>query len=376
MWFDKLKELGVNIHVIATGAGAGIQNALWEVPGSSAYLGGTTFPYSPEEQEDLLGFMPEHFCSEETAVDLASAAYMKAYKFGGKKPVGVGLTASVASEKIHRGDHRIFVCIMTDNRVWLTHKLLDKKSGRSAREDDGKASNDLGLHGLVDTLDERDFTSTGERFPDYHDVTTLAKERFFAHPFFDIDGRRHSTLLTAFRANRLSLYPGAFNPPHEGHFGIATSMFQSYGKRVIFEVTAEPPHKEPLTVQQLLQRAKLLQKHDRFFTRHEPYYIDKARSFPGVGLVLGADAMVRLLDPKWGHDHIKMFQEFHDLGTTLFVVGRDINGKFVSRDDIYQDLSVVQPEQARLFSRISVPLSGEWNISSTELRNQVIAGNK
>jgi nicotinic acid mononucleotide adenylyltransferase len=301
---------------------------------------------------------------------------MKAYKFGGKKPVGVGLTASVASEKIHRGDHRIFVCIMTDNRVWLTHKLLDKKSGRSAREDDGKASNDLGLHGLVDTLDERDFTSTGERFPDYHDVTTLAKERFFAHPFFDIDGRRHSTLLTAFRANRLSLYPGAFNPPHEGHFGIATNMFQSYGKRVIFEVTAEPPHKEPLTVQQLLQRAKLLQKHDRFFTRHEPYYIDKARSFPGVGLVLGADAMVRLLDPKWGHDYIKMFQEFHDLGTTLFVVGRDINGKFVSRDDIYQDLSVVQPEQARLFSRISVPLSGEWNISSTELRNQVIAGNK
>jgi nicotinic acid mononucleotide adenylyltransferase len=390
MWFDKLKELGVNIHVIATGAGAGIQNALWEVPGSSAYLGGAQFPYAPEEQEELLGFMPEHFCSEEVAVDLASAAYMKAYKFGGKKPVGVGLTASVASEKIHRGDHRIFVCIITDDVVRTAHFTLEKKVGIEARYNDGQIAELIAFDLLIDIFDipsfDQELTFLNKVISDslperiqrykYQDRADLAKERFFAHPFFDIDGRRHSTLLTAFRANRLSLYPGAFNPPHEGHFGIATSMFQSYGKRVIFEVTAEPPHKEPLTVQQLLQRAKLLQKHDRFFTRHEPYYIDKARSFPGVGLVLGADAMVRLLDPKWGHDYIKMFQEFHDLGTTLFVVGRDINGKFVSRDDIYQDLSVVQPEQARLFSRISVPLSGEWNISSTELRNQVIAGNK
>ena len=69
--------------------------------GSSAYLSGATFPYAPEEQEELLGFMPEHFCSREAAVDLASAAYMKAYRFGGKKPVGVGITASVASEKEH-----------------------------------------------------------------------------------------------------------------------------------------------------------------------------------------------------------------------------------------------------------------------------------
>src|SRR5208337_2393838 len=107
MWKDKIKELGVNIHVIATGAGADIQNELWAFPGSSAYLSGASFPYAPEEQEELLGFMPEHFASPENAIDLASAAYMKAYKFGGKKPVGLGLTASVASEREHRGEHRV-----------------------------------------------------------------------------------------------------------------------------------------------------------------------------------------------------------------------------------------------------------------------------
>src|SRR5271157_5673962 len=124
MWQDQLKAAGVSIHVIATGAGAGFQQKLWEVSGSSAYLSGATFPYSAEEQEELLGFIPEHFCSEEAAIDLASAAYMKAYKFGGKKPVGIGLTASVASEHEHRGDHRLDVCIMTNEKVHLFHRLF------------------------------------------------------------------------------------------------------------------------------------------------------------------------------------------------------------------------------------------------------------
>ena len=48
MWSDKLKEAGVSIHVIATGAGAGIQQRLWEIPVSSAYLSGCSFPYAQE----------------------------------------------------------------------------------------------------------------------------------------------------------------------------------------------------------------------------------------------------------------------------------------------------------------------------------------
>src|SRR5271170_6924996 len=114
---DDLKEAGVNIHVIATGAGAGLQQMLWETPGSSAYLSGASFPYSAEEQEELLGFMPEHFCSEENAIDLASAAYMKAYKFGGKKPIGVGIAASVASDREHRGTLRVFCCVISNDKV-------------------------------------------------------------------------------------------------------------------------------------------------------------------------------------------------------------------------------------------------------------------
>ena len=262
MWSDKLKELGVNIHVIATGGGAGIQNELWGVPGSSAYLSGASFPYDQAEQETLLGFMPEHFVSREAAVDLASAAYMKAHKFGGKKPVGVGLTASVASERIHRGDHRFDICVMTDDKVITLEKILTKGVGVLPMSLMDRLVTILpSICSWMPWISEPSLlTGDGPALQEYQDATELARQRFFERPFFAVDGKRWSEIPNP-RGSlaHYALMPGAYNPPHEGHFGIAEEVQYDLNKTVVFEVTAEPPHKEALTVQQLLQRAKLLQ---------------------------------------------------------------------------------------------------------------------
>jgi nicotinic acid mononucleotide adenylyltransferase/nicotinamide mononucleotide (NMN) deamidase PncC len=369
-WSDKLKEAGVSIHVIATGGGAGLQQLLWGVPGSSAYLSGASFPYSGEEQEELLGFMPEHFCSEEAAIDLASAAYMKAYKFGGKKPVGLGITASVASEKIHRGEHRVFACIITDDQVRTCQYTLEKGAGSEVRLLDGETCDDIGFLLLAETLalDEVEYTH-----PDhpYHTkrAEDKAKARFFERPFFAANGKRLATLPT----NRhLALMPGAYNPPHEGHLGTAQHVMDEYGRTVVFEVTAEPPHKEALSAQSLLQRAKLLQGYDRLFTRKEPFYIDKARAYPGIPLVLGADAMVRMLDPKWGLDLEQMFKDFQKLETKLLVTGRMIGDKFVTVDDISKDFRLKNARVWGYAQSVMLPVSGRFDVSSTELRSKLV----
>lgn len=367
MKLEILKELGINLHAVATGAGAGLQKYLWEVPGSSAYLSGCTYPYDGSEQEELLGFMPEHFCSEEAAVDLASAAYMKAYKFGGKKPVGLGLTASVASEKIHRGDHRLFVCVITDDKVVLDHFTLVKGVGADKRKLDGDLCDLLAVDVLgnalgVDLL-EMPFTIKHE----LHDGTSLALDRFMLRPYFSASGKRANNF-----EGRFAIMPGAFNPPHDGHFGAAQSSMEEYNYPVVFETTAEPPHKGALTVQELLKRAKLLHGHDRIFTRKLPYYLDKARAYPGHPFILGSDAMVRMLDPKWGLDPIDMFKEYIDLGTKLFVAGREIDGKFVTCEDILNDLLKNGKRGVwALAMNVLMPLDGRWDISSTELRNKL-----
>jgi len=361
MWSDKIKELGINLHVITTGAGAGLQKELWEVPGSSAYLSGCSFPYAAEEQEELLGFMPEHFCSEDAAIDLASAAYMKAYKFGGKKPVGLGVTASVASTQSHRGDHRIYACIITQDKAMSFHKVLEKGVGAQTRARDGMETDDLAFFMLVDALGISAFDPPVRT---YEDVSQKAKERFFAHPFFNANGKRFVDIP---QSKHWALMPGAYNPPHEGHLGTASNVLEDYHRNVIFEVTAEPPHKEALTVQQLLERSKLLQGHNRLFTKKNPLYLDKARAYPGIPLVMGADAMVRLLDPKWGVDVTESFKEFKRLNTELYIAGRTMGSKFITWQDIKDMLPV---EQAQLFVEIARPVSGHWDISSTELRNK------
>lgn len=366
MMFDKLKTANINIHIIATGAGAGLQQKLWEVPGSSAYLSGCSFPYATDEQEEILGFMPEHFCSEEAAVDLASAAYMKAYKFGGKNPVGVGLTASVASEVEHRGDHRVHACIITDDKVVCAHKTFEKGVGLSRRQLDGEECDDLGAFLLIDTLGIATSNFSFSDYLSYKDATDLAQARFFRYPFFSSNGKR---LKTVPKSQHWALMPGAYNPPHEGHFGTADQVLNEYNRRVIFEITAEPPHKDTLSIQDLLKRAKLLQGHDRFFTRQEPLYIDKARSFPGVPLVMGADSMLRMLDSKWGVDLVDSFEEFKDLKTTLYVAGRTVNGKFITREDLLEDIS---PELHGLFDLVTKSVGGHWDISSTELRKKLL----
>lgn len=359
LWEDKLKKAEVSLHVIATGAGAGLQQALWAVPGSSAYLSGASFPYYPEETEELLGFHPSHFCDESTAVDLASAAYMKAFR-AGQKTVGVGLTASVASEKVHRGDHRAFICVMTDDKVWTKHLIFTKGVGARQRANDGATCDDAALMMLLDATE----TAVWPAEPGaYKDASELARKRFFAHPFFTMDGYRH---LNIANCNEWAMMPGAYNPPHEGHFGVAHAYQELKGQRVLFEVSATPPHKPALSVQDLLKRARMLRGHDRIFTENIPMYLDKARAYPGMPLIMGADTMLRILDPKWGLDVASMLKEMTDLGTVIYVNGREIDGRFTTVYEIVGHL----PDELFKFGCLFKGLEGRWDVSSTALRNQ------
>lgn len=377
MWSDKLKEAGVSIHVIATGGGAGLQQELWKVPGSSAYLSGASFPYSTEEQVELLGFTPEHFCSEDAAIDLASAAYMKAFNYGGKKPVGLGITATVASEKEHRGDHRVHACIITDDKVLTYHYKLIKGVGEHRRYLDGGSCDDVGFYMLLDTLGvginpEGTTAEAGFHMLHCEDATEKALARFMLRPVFLMDGKRYPNLDSL---SKFGLMPGAFNPPHEGHFGMADSFYKETNIRPVFEISAKTPHKEPLKVQDMLKRAKMLRGRDVIFTVGLPYYLDKAKAYPGKPFVVGADAMVRMLDPKWGMDITDMLYEFLSLKTKFYVAERLINGKEVEAADIVEEVADFLTEEydetnLDLAYDLIEDLEGRWDISSTDIRNK------
>src|SRR5947207_1761095 len=128
-------EVSARVYVVCTGAGAGLAQRLWSVPGASSFLVGAAFPYATEAVDAFLGFVPERYCSEETALDLAMAAYLEAGP--GEDAIGVGLTASVASSKPHRGAHRVYAASLGRGGARLYAAVPDRDRGTGARERDG-----------------------------------------------------------------------------------------------------------------------------------------------------------------------------------------------------------------------------------------------
>jgi nicotinic acid mononucleotide adenylyltransferase len=350
----RLRDSGARVFVTATGAGAGIQDVLWRVPGCSSFLVGAAFPYDWQEIVQLLGFNPARFASEETAIDLAHGSYLHALDVSGpqRNAIGVGLTASVASTAAHRGDHRVHVAVTTSRGTLGRTLVLAKGIGQDARDFDGQAADEAGLLALFHAAGVREDVNL-------QDWTDRSRTQFFARPYWSADGRRG---LASELPAEAPIFPGTFNPPHAGHFAIASTA-RGHAAPAIFAVSATPPHKDGLTTGELLLRAKLLAGHDRLFTEGDPLYIDKARRFPGRTFLIGADALARMLDPAWGPAVEPMLEELAHLGTRFRVNGRMVDGQFLSPSHVVEQV----PERFRsLFETVA----GRWDISSTEVRER------
>jgi hypothetical protein len=352
--FDEYKAAGVAIHVAASGGAAGLQRELWGTPGSSAYLSGGSFPYAESEMADLLGFTPDRFCCPETAADLACAAYMKAFRFGGKLAVGLGVTAAVATDREIRGGHRVHACAITEKRALSASWKLTAGTGTGARAANDADCTWLGLCLLRAAV-------FGERAEglEVADATELVTSRVFERPFFRADGARSAA------PDRFSgLMPGAFNPPHEAHFQIRSAATRLLGSPIAFQITADTPHKPTLSPAELLQRAKMLRGHDVLITRGDPLYLDKARRFPGTAFVIGADALDRMLDPCWGPGVVDLLCELSELGASFLVAPRRVGSKLLTLGSVL-DRAGVAPDRSFMF----IELRGcDFAHSSTEIR--------
>lgn len=390
---NDLINAGRPFYVIATGAGAGIQDTVWHTPGVSSVLLGAEFPYHERQTDRCLGFKPNSglhpvsYCSPEVAVDLATAAFYKAldseHENNTSAPVGLGLTASVASTRVHRGDHRVYAATVSDAGCTLYSLIFKKGVGQTQRSVDGVTCDNVGLVALWETINERRYVThctrcvncagTGLLKTDLDNLvglqrtqaSELLESRFFERACFLSDDTRSSETETQV------LFPGTFNPPTFGHANMVAECKRAYWNtlpvgsqppRVVFSVTANPPHKPASSIPQLLRRAHALKGHDRTFVKDAPLYVHKARLHPGCSFLIGADALVSMLDPVWGVPTHDLLREFDELKTRFFVSPRLVKGVYTTLDDI----DVIPESYKHMFTQ----LEGRWDVSSTELRER------
>ena len=322
---------GKKIRLCIAGiAGAGTFGHIWDVPGISDVLVGCHMPYAKEEIDDFLGFTPDGYCNEGTAMDFAMEAFYKAYQYEGARAIGVGLSAVVASTTAHRGDHRIFVATFQEHRATLAYARLVKGVGAERRHLDGQICDAMLVGAIKDAVGN---ISTGVDLPDgciedfrMGRAEGLADERIRRRPYFSSTGKRLLEFPRDEYKQRGAIYPGTYNPPHYGHFGVEGNYINYYGGPVAFTIEGSPPHKDPIQTFQLLQRAKLLKGHNVMFTWGAPLYADKSKLFPGINLLLGAEVFQTVIDPKWGISQEDLARTLLDNGSTLIVADRKVDG--------------------------------------------------
>jgi hypothetical protein len=334
---------GHHIYVVASGAGTTIQDRLWMIPGASGFLVGAAFPYAMDDTDEFLGFKPDNYCSRKEALQLAMEAYMRAARHsivaGSGKPVGLAITASVASilGAPHRGEHRVHAAVVTSDTVCHVKVTLDKGAGKDWRRSDNFVSENMAadLLSLVVSLNPVEALQHFYSDDVFETVSeSELRDIFFEHPYFHETGRRgddHGTTGPA-----CIWYPGSFNPLHDGHRALA---MEAWSADTTYMIGFDSVHKPSMTVTEALRRAAQFRKErldgcpgNVLFTQGDPLFVDKFGARPQSTFLMGVDTFERMMDPKWGVDPLSIIETILDNHVELVVNDRIIDGQLVSAE--------------------------------------------
>jgi hypothetical protein len=357
--------------VAVTGGGSGAIAALLAVPGGSRTLLEAIVPYSSAALVEFLGGRPEQFCSAHTARQMAMAAYRRAERLriaenlGGAPVVGLGCTASLASDRPKRGPHRIHVAAQSATATWSWSLELVKDARSRADEEAITAAVVLDLLAEACGIADRPAIAL-------LDGETITRQRTDALPSWsDLlaggisrTGERRGVVES--RESVRAVFPGSFHPLHDGHRRMAAVAAKRLGTPIHFELSIENVEKPPLDFVEMEERASQFDAEARVWFTRAPRMKQKAALFPGATIVCGIDTLLRVADPRFAGgseaERDRDLAEITSHGCRFLVFGRTVCGHFESLDD------VSLPDALRRLCD-GVPESEfRADVSSTELR--------
>ncbi|HLJ91589.1 MAG TPA: hypothetical protein VKU02_00215 [Gemmataceae bacterium] len=333
-----------------TGGGSGAAALLLGVPGASRTVLEVIVPYCEQALVEFLGRRPEQFCSVATSRALALRAYERAaWLAPGEKVLGLGCTASLATDRPKRGEHRFYLTCQNADRT-LNYSLTLRKGERSRAEEEAVLDSALlNLLAAACAINERvpvalrpGEAADIESSPSASLVSSLLRSEvpaFCAHP----DGR-----LSADAPRPGALLSGAFNPAHHGHWGLAVLASRLLGMEVAFELSVTNVDKPALPAAEIHRRLQQFTWRAPVWVTRAATFVEKASLFPRSVFVVGADTAARIVAPHYYEDsQARMagaLEQIRRQGCRFLVACReDRTGKHVSLEDLevpaaYRDL--------------------------------------
>ena len=166
-----------------------------------------------------------------------------------------------------------------------------------------------------------------------------------------------------------AIFPGSFNPLHDGHRQMTAVAQKLLGLTVEFAISIENVDKPALTRQEVLRRAAQFEPEQAVWVVAAATFVELATLFPDTTFLVGVDTLVRIADPKYYDDPRQLRASLKYLaaqGARFLVFGRQHGGKFQTLPDLQF------PAALRKLCQGVSEREFRIDMSSTTLRGKVV----
>jgi hypothetical protein len=317
--------------------------------------------------------MPDKFTSVETGNALAKHAFERAKKLAkpGTPVFGVGCTATIATDRAKKGDHRCVVSVC-DSLGTLSYELVITKGARDRQGEEELVSllilNAMAEASGIFDLPELPLVQSEQVVQAFIPVPELS--RLLNGELNWLAVAPDGSLSTGETISNIAVLSGSFNPLHEGHRKLSIVASQQLNKDVMFELPLINAEKAPIDLAEARKRAVQFLGFDTLLLSRSPLFDQKAEFYPNSTFILGADTAARLVAPRFYVDDVEKMkgalEHLRNLGASFLVAGRSSKDDFKTLEDIdipdnYRAMFAEIPESAF-----------KMDISSSELRAKMV----
>lgn len=356
---QKIHQSKYKITFVSSGGGTNAISSLLKVPGASNTVLESYIPYSKKSMDLFLNRKPDHYCSLNTSLSMAANAYKKCMQIDSeykkKYFIGISVTASLATTYTKIGDHKFYISVQTESFTKSIECILIK--GSRTREEEEQLITEYVLSLVAECCGiEKDMPSHNEKPIIYIIKAEKSWKKLLNNDVNYISSDRSTPEL---------IFPGSFNPLHDGHLKMRELAEKKTGMRATFEICARNADKPPLTFHEIKRTLDQFTENDSWVMTSAGRFSEKAEMFPNSVFIIGADTLMRVFDEKFylnKKDMLDHIDRFNDHNINFLVFGRKVNNKFISLRDI------VIPENIKRRCTGFEEGSFRDDISSTELR--------